>query len=115
MEIYEFHMLINVMAIVSSSIISYLYASKMIKKNGAFFFHTVVSLTIIVVTWFVTTSLWYYHTYHLDGLLYIGGMLFNMIFMMLTLIVYLAYLLVRRPYLMQKYKAKQKENPLSPL
>jgi hypothetical protein len=104
MEMYDYIMLLNVLAIVSSVMISYLYVSHMVMKKGAFFLYTVFSLFFVVITWFGTTTVWYFLTYRVDGLLYIGGMLFNMIVAIFCSTVFLAYLFVQRPYLLKRYK-----------
>lgn len=108
MEMYDYMMLLNVLVIVSSTMISYLYVSQMVLKKGAFLFHTVISLSFVVAAWFVTTSLWYYLTIRVDGLLYLGGMLFNLIVMMFCVTVLISYLIVRRTYLIRQFQAKNK-------
>ncbi|QFT88130.1 hypothetical protein FIU87_05720 [Bacillus sp. THAF10] len=106
MEMYDYIMLLNVLAIVSSVLVSYLYVSYMVVRKGAFFFHTSISLSFIILTWFITTSVWYFLTYHAEGLIYIGGMLFNMIAAIFCVTVYLAYLFVQRSYLLKKFKTR---------
>ncbi|WP_078381700.1 hypothetical protein [Sutcliffiella halmapala] len=106
MEMYDYMMLINVLVIVSSVIISYFYVSQMVLRKGAFMFHTMISLSFVVITWFITTTIWYFITFHVDELLYISGMLFHMIVMLLCITVLIAYLIVRRPLLLRHYKSK---------
>ncbi|MCG1022582.1 hypothetical protein [Sutcliffiella horikoshii] len=108
MEMFDYIMLLNLLAIVSTTLGSYLYVSQMVKRKGAFFFHTVISLSFIVTTWFITTTIWYFLTIQVDGLLYIGGMLFNMMVAIFCSTVLLAYLFVQRAYLIKKYKKGNK-------
>ncbi|KMJ58039.1 hypothetical protein AB685_14565 [Bacillus sp. LL01] len=108
MEMYDYIMLLNLLAIVSTTLGSYLYVSQLVKRKGAFFFHTVISLFFIVITWFITTSIWYFLTIQVDGLLYIGGMLFNMMVAIFCSTVLLAYLFVQRAYFIKKYKKSNK-------
>jgi hypothetical protein len=107
MEMYDYIMLFNVLATVFSVLISYQYVSKMVLRKGAFLFHTVISVSFVVFTWFVTSTIWYLLTFSVDELLYIGGMLFNMIFMILCITVLIAYLIVMRPYFMKKYSSNR--------
>lgn len=108
MEMFDYLMLLNVLVIVSTTMISYLYVSQMVLKKGAFLFHTVISLSFVVAAWFVTTSIWYYLTIRVDGLLYLSGMLFNLIVMLLCVTVLVSYLIVRRTYLIRLFQAKNK-------
>ncbi len=108
MEMYDYIMLLNLLAIVSTTLGSYLYVSLMVKRKAAFFFHTVISLFFIVITWFITTTIWYFLTIQVDGLLYIGGMLFNMMVAIFCSTVLLAYLFVQRAYFIKKYKKNNK-------
>ncbi|KPB03149.1 hypothetical protein [Bacillus sp. CHD6a] len=104
MEMYDYIMLLNLLAIVSTTLVSYAYVSQMVARKGAFFFHTAISLSFIILTWFITTTIWYFLTSKVDGLLYIGGMLFNMMVAIFCSTVYLAYLFVQRAYFIRKYK-----------
>ncbi|MBM7620914.1 sensor histidine kinase YesM [Bacillus tianshenii] len=108
MEMYDYMMILNVLVIISSAMISYLYVSQMVLRKGAFLFHTMISLSFVVIAWFVTTSIWYYLTIQVDGLLYLGGMLFNLIVMMFCITVLISYLVVRRSYLLKHYQARNK-------
>ena len=107
MEMYDYIMLLNLLAIVSTTLVSYMYVSLMVMRKGAFFFHTAISLSFIILTWFITTTIWYFLTLKVDGLLYIGGMLFNMMVAIFCSTVFLAYLFVQRAYFIRKYKRKQ--------
>ncbi|TYS64519.1 hypothetical protein FZC76_18330 [Sutcliffiella horikoshii] len=104
MEMYDYIMLMNLLAIVSTTLVSYMYVSQMVMRKGAFFFHTAISLSFIILTWFTTTTIWYFLTLKGDGLLYIGGMLFNMMVAIFCSTVFLAYLFVQRAYFIRKYK-----------
>lgn len=108
MEMYDYLMLLNVLVIVSSTVISYLYVSQLVRRKGAFLFHTVISLSFVVASWFATTSVWHYLTIQVDGLLYIGGMLFNLIVMMFCITVLITYLIVRRSHLIRQFQKKHK-------
>ncbi|CAG9621786.1 hypothetical protein [Sutcliffiella rhizosphaerae] len=106
MEIYDYMMLLNVLAIIASVMVGYLYVSLMVMRKGAFLFHAIISLSFIVFTWFTTTSIWYFMTIQVDSLLYTSGMLFNMITTIFCTTVYLAYLSVQRSYMINKFSKK---------